>query len=74
LLVGTQIMFKWGKPEEGQSGRADGPQFCLGGDTWVIGCRIPDSAVCEYQRTSSPACFTCGGANARSCGYAQGSS
>lgn len=46
---GSQIMFKWGKPEEGQSGRADGPQYCLGGDTWVIGCRIPDCTVCTYH-------------------------
>ena len=27
------------------SGRADGPQFALGGDTWVLGARIPDCAV-----------------------------
>ena len=38
-------MFLWGNPADGMGGRADQPQFALGGDTWVLGCRIPDSAV-----------------------------
>ena len=28
-----------------QVGTADGPQWSLGGDTWVVGCAIPDTAV-----------------------------
>lgn len=40
-----KVMFLWGTPEDGQVGRADGPQFALGGDTWVVGARIPDCAV-----------------------------
>ena len=31
-----KMMFLWGRPEDGMSGRADGPQFALGGDTWVV--------------------------------------
>ena len=27
------------------AGTASGAQWALGGDTWVAGCRIPDSAV-----------------------------
>lgn len=26
-------------------GTADGPQWALGGDTWIVGCRIPDCTV-----------------------------
>lgn len=41
-----KIMFLWGTDEEGQEGRrSDGKQWALGGDTWVVGCRIPDEAV-----------------------------
>jgi inositol oxygenase len=29
-------MFLWGRPEDGMSGKADGPQWALGGDTWVL--------------------------------------
>ena len=29
----------------GQVGTADGPQWSLGGDTWVVGCAIPDTVV-----------------------------
>jgi inositol oxygenase len=35
----------FGSAEDGQSGSADGPQWSLGGDTWVVGCRIPDSII-----------------------------
>ncbi|GAJ02539.1 unnamed protein product, partial [marine sediment metagenome] len=38
-------MFLWGKPEDGQIGTADGPQWALGGDTWVVGHPIPKSCV-----------------------------
>jgi len=45
-----KIMFLWGVPEDGQDGRglwsdAAGSrtkQWALGGDTFVVGCRIPD--------------------------------
>lgn len=36
-----KIMFLWGTPEDGQRGTADGPQWALGGDTWVVGCALP---------------------------------
>lgn len=38
-------MFLWGTADEGQAGTATGPQWALGGDTWVVGCKIPDSTV-----------------------------
>ena len=38
-------MFLWGTAEDGQIGEADFPQWALGGDTWVVGCSIPDSVV-----------------------------
>ena len=34
-----------GTPEDGMSGKADGPQWALGGDTWVLGEPIPDTVV-----------------------------
>jgi len=38
-----KIMFLWGTGEDGQDGRnADGKQWGLAGDTWVVGCKIPD--------------------------------
>ena len=40
-----KCMYLWGKEEDGQIGRADFPQWALGGDTWVVGCPIPDSVV-----------------------------
>lgn len=40
-----KIMFLWGKEEDGQIGKADFPQWGLGGDTWVVGVPIPESAV-----------------------------
>jgi inositol oxygenase len=40
-----KIMFLWGTPEDGQQGTADGPQWALGGDTWIVGCKIPDCTV-----------------------------
>jgi inositol oxygenase len=40
-----KIMFLWGCEEDGQVGTATGAQWALGGDTWVVGARIPDCAV-----------------------------
>ncbi len=40
-----KLMFLWGTPEDGQCGSAEGPQWGLSGDTWVVGCRIPDTTV-----------------------------
>lgn len=34
-----------GDKNQGQQGTADGEQWALGGDTWVVGCKIPDSVV-----------------------------
>lgn len=43
-----KIMFRWGTREEGQNGDAASPQFALGGDTWVMGCAIPDCTVLPH--------------------------
>ena len=47
-----KIMFLWGNADDGQNGRScsshqpeDCKQWALGGDTFVVGCRIPDDAV-----------------------------
>jgi inositol oxygenase len=40
-----KIMYLWGCEEDGQIGRADFPQWALGGDTWVVGVPIPKTAV-----------------------------
>ncbi len=40
-----KVMFLWGLPEDGQEGTATGQQWALGGDTWVVGCKIPDCVV-----------------------------
>lgn len=40
-----KIMFLWGTEEDGQLGTATGAQWALGGDTWVLGAKIPESAV-----------------------------
>ena len=39
------MMFLWGQASDGQVGTADGPQWALGGDTWVVGAEIPDTCV-----------------------------
>lgn len=49
-----KIMFLWGTPEDGQQGTAAGPQWSLGGDTWVVGCRIPDSVVFPEFNAHNP--------------------
>lgn len=39
-------MFLWGENEDGQDGySANGKQWALGGDTFVVGCQIPFDAV-----------------------------
>jgi inositol oxygenase len=41
-----KIMFLWGNGEDGQDGYSPrGKQWALGGDTFVVGCQIPDDAV-----------------------------
>lgn len=41
-----KIMFLWGTSEDGQDGYdPKGKQWALGGDTFVVGCEIPDDAV-----------------------------
>ena len=41
-----KIMFLWGENEDGQDGySANGKQWALGGDTFVVGCQIPFDAV-----------------------------
>lgn len=41
-----KIMFLWGTDEDGQNGSSpNAKQWALGGDTFVVGCRIPDDAV-----------------------------
>ena len=41
-----KIMFLWGTEEDGQDGTSsNSKQWALGGDTFVLGCKIPDDAV-----------------------------
>lgn len=40
-----KVVFLWGTPEDGMACASDGPQWAVGGDTFVVGCRIPDSTV-----------------------------
>lgn len=41
-----KIMFLWGNGDDGQDGyNPKGKQWALGGDTFVVGCEIPDNAV-----------------------------
>jgi inositol oxygenase len=41
-----KIMFLWGTGEDGQDGyNPKGKQWALGGDTFVVGCQIPEDAV-----------------------------
>jgi inositol oxygenase len=49
-----KIMYKWSGPEDGQGGKATDPQWALGGDTWVVGCRIPDSTVYQELNMLNP--------------------
>lgn len=47
-------MFLWGAREDGQEGTASGDQWALGGDTWVVGCGIPDCAVFPHFNKLNP--------------------
>jgi inositol oxygenase len=49
-----KIMFLWGAPEDGQVGTAEGPQWALGGDTWAVGCKIPDCTVFPQFNSLNP--------------------
>lgn len=49
-----KMMFLWGTPEDGQEGTAYGPQWALGGDTWIVGCKIPESAVFSQFNKLNP--------------------
>ena len=49
-----KLMYKWGRCEDGQGGRATDPQWALGGDTWVVGAPIPDCAVYPKLNALSP--------------------
>lgn len=49
-----KIMFLWGDDSIGQSGKAAGKQWALGGDTWVVGCRIPDNVVLAQFNALNP--------------------
>jgi inositol oxygenase len=40
-----KIMFLWGTGDDGQDGSGNVAQWALGGDTWVVGCRLPECAV-----------------------------
>lgn len=49
-----KMMFLWGKPEDGQIGTATGPQWALGGDTWVVGHPIPKCCVFPHFNALNP--------------------
>jgi len=49
-----KIMFLWGTGEDGQEGTATGQQFALGGDTFVVGCAIPDTTVFPEFNSLNP--------------------
>jgi inositol oxygenase len=41
-----KVMFAFGGGDaDGHNGTAEGDQWGLGGDTWVVGCKIPDTVV-----------------------------
>ena len=43
-----------GVKEDGQQGTGDGPQWALGGDTWVVGAKIPDTCVFPEYNNLNP--------------------
>jgi len=49
-----KIMYLWGRDEDGQNGTATGQQWALGGDTWVLGTRIPDCTVFPEFNSLNP--------------------
>lgn len=58
VLVGLlhdmgKIMFLWGSGQDGQDGYSPtGKQWALGGDTFVVGCQIPEDAIVFPQFNS----------------------
>lgn len=50
-----KIMFCLGGVDsDGQQGTADASQWGLGGDTWIVGCKIPDCVVFpEFNKLNS---------------------
>lgn len=49
-----KLMFLWGDESCGQVGTATGPQWALGGDTWVVGVRIPDCTILPEFNSLNP--------------------
>ena len=49
-----KMMFLIGDESIGMSGKGDGAQYALGGDTWVVGCRIPDRVVLPSLNSCNP--------------------
>lgn len=49
-----KLMFLWGTPEDGQCKSIKDPQWGLGGDTWVVGCKIPDTVVYPNLNKTNP--------------------
>lgn len=49
-----KAMSLWGCPEDGTNGDAASPQFALGGDTWVVGARLPPSTVLPDLNSLNP--------------------
>lgn len=49
-----KIMFLWGSSEDGQEGTADGDQWSLGGDTFIVGCKLPDTLVYPEFNSLNP--------------------
>jgi len=49
-----KLMFLWGTAEDGHVGTAEGPQWALGGDTWIVGCRLPDCCVLSEFNKLNP--------------------
>eukprot|EP01108_Squamamoeba_japonica_P003050 TRINITY_DN2544_c0_g1_i1.p1 TRINITY_DN2544_c0_g1~~TRINITY_DN2544_c0_g1_i1.p1 ORF type:complete len:239 (-),score=11.50 TRINITY_DN2544_c0_g1_i1:15-731(-) len=40
-----KLLFLFGDAEDGHASGPGAPQWGIGGDTWVVGCKIPDSVV-----------------------------
>lgn len=49
-----KMIFLWGTEEDGMQGTADGKQWALGGDTWVVGCKIPDCTIFPKLNSLNP--------------------
>lgn len=49
-----KLMFLWGEACDGQQGTAEGPQWALGGDTFVVGAKLPDCCVFPEFNSLNP--------------------